>query len=487
MRNIVKKKRILFIIPPITEKIWSNHYHEIYLGLAYIANIASKKNYLLKVIDCDACFIPLNSIKKKILLFKPDIICLTSLYGSLNNAFKIIKIAKQNSLAKIILGGLPATFISNEILNSHKEIDILVRGESELTFIEILNGISLDQIGGISYRLGDKIIHNKGRNYINNLDLLGIPKRNIFPLKKYKIRFKTYNSTAIETSRGCPYACDFCTQKPKEGRKLRLRSPKIVMKELNSILKFTSIKRIMIIDNDFLTNKDHANEILNLIIKNGFNRKFHFMFATRVDNIMIGGDKLLKLIKKANVNTIFFGIESVSDKYKKSIGKIKNEKKIIELFNKLESYEIDPMPSYVIGYPNETKNDINQTLNLAKKLNTKILSFNILTPYPGTLMYDFCVKKNLLLHSNYNSYDNAHAIIKHKLNLNKEFLRMHREYFFRLEYFKKINLLKLFDRRNGGRLAMFLYYLFFMEVQTIFRGIKRILKKIIYKNNCFET
>ena len=117
------KKKILFIIPPITERVWSNHYYEIYLGLAYIAGLIAGKGHTVRVIDCDAEFHPLLSLKNKIKRFNPDIIGLTALYGSLNNAFKIAKTAKNNN-ALLVMGGLPATFIPEHILKKCPETGV---------------------------------------------------------------------------------------------------------------------------------------------------------------------------------------------------------------------------------------------------------------------------------------------------------------------------------------------------------------------------
>lgn len=469
--------RILFIIPPVTEKIWSNHYHEIYLGLAYLARIAHDKGHHIKVIDCDAKNIAPSELTKEIKEYRPEMVGLTALYGSLENALRISRITKSSCDAKVFMGGLPASFIP-DVLLKYKSIDFLIRGEAEETFKLLLDDPGNLDIDGISYRKAGRIIHNKNREFIKDLDSLGLPLRRIFPLRKYKIRFKLHNSTAIETARGCPYGCDFCTQKPKEGAKLRLRSPDMVLKELRHIaIRYPFIKRIMFVDNDFLTNSNHSTEILKRIISRRLNKRFHFMIATRVSNISRGGDCLLRLLKKANVTTIFFGIESVSAKYRDKIGKITDEQYTIDIFRRLEQLEIDPLPSYVIGYPNEEKKDIDETLRFAQKLNTKVFSFNILTPYPGTPFFEYCKKAGLIKGSAWNKYDNAHKVFMHKLNLEKELLRVHRQYILRKDYLSKIRVQKIHKNSQYGRMAMFIYYIIFMELATKLRSIRRILSK----------
>ncbi|MFH1510087.1 MAG: radical SAM protein [Candidatus Woesearchaeota archaeon] len=474
--------RILFIIPPITEKIWSNHYYEIYLGIAYIAARLRLEGHKVSVIDCDATHTTLSALKRHIRKCVPDIVGITALYGSLDNAFKAAEATKQNSKATVVLGGLPATFLAEEVLKCNS-IDIAVRGEGEETFSEIGAGKELSKIAGLSYKKSGKIVHNPDRQHITDLDKLGIPLREIFPLKKYKIQFKMHNSTAIETTRGCPYGCEFCTQQPKEGKILRYRSPEMVIRELKGVTKYRFIKRIMIVDNDFLTNQKHAREILEKIVQEGLNKRFYYMFATRVKNMM-GFD--LGLAKRANVQTIFFGIESMSEKHRKEIGKIESMDATAGLFRRLEENGIDTLPSYMIGYADETEKDIQKTLDFAIRLNSRLFSFNILTPYPGTRYFKDCRLKRLLLHTDYNEYDNAHKVVKHKLDLEKTFRSMHRQYMFRPGYFSTIRPGNIFKRQGGGRIAVFLHYVIFMEAAAISRSIKRIVKGLFSKL-CFET
>ena len=483
------KKRILLIIPPISEKLEAVWYSEIYLGLAYLASLAAKAGHQIKVIDCDSEFHPLLSLENKVKKFKPDIIGLTSLYGSLNNAFKIAKKLKQKSNTKIVMGGLPATFIPEHILKNCKDIDILVRGEGEYTFMDIIEGKKISEIDGISYKKNGTITHNNERKPIQDLDELGFPLRKIFPLKKYKIRagFGSRKSTAIETSRGCPYGCSFCVQSPKEGRKLRLRSPTTVVNELYKIsLEHKKIKRVMIVDNDFLTNPPHAKQILKSIIDKKLNKRFEYMIATRVNNLLKEGDELLKLLYRANVRTIYFGIEAVGKKHRCNIGKIKSFKNTLKLFKRLEKLDIDPLASYIFGFPDENKKDIETTLRFAKFLNTKNFSFNILTPYPKTPLFNIYHKKNLIENYNYNDFDNAHKILKNPKNIETSFKKIHRKYILRSGFLKEITIYNLFKRQSVGRISMVIYYLLFWEIRTILRSVKRNFKKN-FKETTFET
>lgn len=482
------KKRVLFIIPPITEKIWSGYQPVMYMGVAYIARLLSDKGHDVQVLDCDVYNISLSSLKKRVKKINPDFIGLSSPYGALNNALKIASLSKKYSKARVVMGGIPATFISDYILTNCKGVDICVRGEGELTFLDIVEGKALNGINGISYLSNNKIINNPDREYLCDLDSLGLPLRDIFPLRKYRSPFKLSNSTTIETSRGCPYGCDFCIQQSKEGRKLRLRSPEMVLKELITLsMKYGYIKIIMFVDNDFLTNSKHAEDILNLIIKNKLNKRFCFMFSTRVDNLSRKDYKFFRLLKKANVTVIFFGMESLSDRYINEIGKIKNEDTAIRMLKTLEKIGIEPLPSYIIGYPDETKKDIKKTLKFAKSLNTRLVNFNILTPYPGTVFFDKAKKNNLMLPClQYNNLDNAHQVTKHKLNLEKEFKKAHRGYILSFGYFRKIDVIRIYKRENKGRLLFFLYYIVFKEAAVIIRFMKRKIKKLVFKDNCFE-
>ena len=474
------QKKILFIIPPISERIWSNHNNEIYLGLGYIARQLVEKGHKVKLIDADSGFITLNSVIRKIKRINPDYIAMTSLFGSLKNAFRIARRARNVSNAQIVMGGLPATFIPEFVLVKCKQIDILVRGEGEATFLDIVNGLNLEKIDGISYRKENKILHNKDRKFISDLDSLGFPLRKIFPMRKYKKMYHLHNSTMLETSRGCPYGCDFCTQQPKEGSRLRLRSPEMVIKELEHIKEdYKYIKFIKVVDNDFLMKTNHAKKILKMIIQRKLNKRFHIMIASRVSSVLRGGEEIIYLLKKTNVNVIFLGIESACDKYLQKIGKINDRQKTIEVIKRLDKERIYPLASFIMGYPDETLEDINQTFNFAKKLNTSMFRFNIITAYPGTRFFEECRKKGLIADS-YNIFklDNSHQTLKHNLNIKKQYRRLYRNYLLRWKYISGSN--------SGIRFMFFVYYFFFTEILTILIPIKKNIKKLIFGNNCFD-
>ncbi len=474
-------KKILFIIPPITEKIWSNYIPHFYLGLGYLARIAKNKGYFIKVIDCDTTFNPPFILRKKIRKEEFDFICVTAIFGSLTNALKISKICRESSNAKIIFGGIPASFLTEEIFKKSNSIDIIVRGEGEITFQEILDGKEISLIKGISYKKNKEIINNPSREHILDLDSLGLPLRDPFPLKKYRSASEKFSGVAtVETSRGCPYGCNFCTQKSKEGLRLRQRSLDLIMKDFFDISRFEFIKRIMFVDNDFLTDIERAKKILKLIIENNLNKRFSFMIATRILNLLRGGNEIFELLKEANFKIVFVGIESVSEKYIDKIGKIKNMETCISIIKKLENYNIRPLPSYIIGFPEETESDMNQTINFAKKLNTIMFSFNICTPYPGTDFYEELKEKEILKSYNYNMLNNANNLIKGNIDVEKIFKRAHKEYLFRFNYVFG-NSLKDFLSFNNFfyRPVWFAYYLFRFGIKPFIRNQKRFLMKIL--------
>ena len=330
----------------------------------------------------------------KISAFNPDIIGLTVWSA----AFDIVQILTERIKDKIsadilvIAGGHHASAAPDELAEI-KSIDLVVREEGELIFKEIIEKYSenseITGVKGISYYDEDlkKVVHNPDMPLIQDLDSLPFPERNSSFLEKAP---PSYYCRVI-TSRGCPFSCIFCNSHRVWGKKVRFRSPQNVLEEMKELKEIYNVKSFAFSDDNFTLSKERTLEICKLIRQQL--PGIEWIAGTRVDLI---NKSLLEQMKRAGCVQIKFGIEAgnqkVMDRIRKGIT-IEEVKKAVKM---TKDIGLKQTTFFMVGHPGETKDDIQDTINLAKELDPYTAWFNIVSPYPGTELHEIAKKHNLL-------------------------------------------------------------------------------------------
>lgn len=425
-KNITK---ILLVNPPtVTSPTRGNLTANPPLGLAYIAAVLEKEKYTVRIIDALTegwrietkiktnvirVGLPFSDIKRRIADFNPDVVGVSCLFSVQHKeAIEICKITKEiNKNIITVLGGAHPSCVPEESLKD-KNVDFVVIGEGEYTFLELLKklerGLSVDGLDGIAFRKDGQIKILPKTNFIANLDELPFPARHLLPMDKY---FEINNfhdgparnkrSTSIITSRGCPADCVFCSIHSVWGNKFRSRSPENVISEIRYLKDNYKIKELNFEDDNLTFDKNRAMEIFDKMIK----EKLEIIWRTpngvalwRMD------DELLKKMKLAGCYSIIFGIESANEYVLKNIIKKPLDLKKVEPLVKLaKKIKLKVALFFVIGLPGETLDQIKDDFRLAKKLNVNSY-FLFAMPYPGTRLYRICNEKGYL--SKDFSYDN---------------------------------------------------------------------------------
>lgn len=348
-----------------------------------------------------------NQIISLIGNYDPEIVGITCNFTAYaSDAFEIAKLTRDHfKNILIIIGGAHVSMDAENTLKHNNSIDIVVRGEGEITFKEIVesleNGKRFELINGISYKnkMGE-IKTNPDRELIENLNVLPVPDR-----KKLQMDFylKT-NSLAmpfakrepvatIITSRGCPYNCVFCSTKAVWRRKWRPRSPEKVIEEIRMLVKDYGVKEVAILDDQFIVNRKRVNQICDMLIENDLNITLSIPSGT---SIWIVDKNLLRKMKKAGFYRLCFPIESGNKKtlefIKKPVNLVK-AKEIIKLANKIGIWT---QGNFIIGFPYETRAEMQTTINYAYHSGLDYALFFIAKPYAGSEMYEICKKEGLL-------------------------------------------------------------------------------------------
>lgn len=388
--------KVQLIIPPggyFAER-WSKGSTMPPLGLLYIAAVLEKEGIDVRIVPADMKGMGWGDIKKDIVIYRPDIIGITSTTENRFQSFKLIRLAKKTfPQAMVIMGGPHASMAAEDCLAQIPELDLVVRGEGEETMIELCRWYqegkdpeALDPVAGISYRKDGRVKSNPARPLIKDLDNLPFPAFHLVSFEDYHFTFPVPGhgdlpAVNIMSSRGCPFKCNFCATPINWGRHVRMRSPENVIDEIEGLIERYGIKVIFFFDDTFNVNSKRVEKICDLIIER--NLDIFWKCDVRIDLIDL---PLLKKMKQAGLFHLSFGLEAASERIRNEV----IDKKVdIEDFHNLVKWcqELDIIPNvfFIYSHPTETWEEALETIKIIERYGEGIeASIAILHIYPGT-------------------------------------------------------------------------------------------------------
>ena len=293
---------------------------------------------------------------------------------------KVASIAKEIN-PKIITIGLCFTLntLSKEVMKEAKDLDIYLRKDYEVVIKDVFSK-ELENVGGITYRKGSKIIINQDPIPIKDYDSLPLPAYDLLPnLNPYFINTPIGKPfTIIYSSRGCPFQCIYCTV---AGTTTRMRSEKSILEEIKFLKEKYKIKTVSFFDETFTINRKRVIEICKGLL--GMNITWYC--NTRANLVDL---ELLKLMKKSGCKGISYGIESGSEKILKNVSKGITVEQQAEGIKLAKKAGIKVYCSFIFGLPGENKETIKETITFVKKTLPTSAQFNVAVPYPGTKLYE---------------------------------------------------------------------------------------------------
>ncbi len=396
--------KVTLVNPPYPPNVHS-HPSFIPLGLAYLGAVAEKAGHQVTIIDCQAEKLTYEIFNGRIAQTPSDVIGVTATTLLYKSAMKLINIAKQvQPQAVTMLGGSHGTFWDENALNEYPSLDIVVRREGEITFIELLEKLqsqsSLSNVLGITYRNGDKIVRNADRPFIQDLDSLPFPAHHLLSLENLRHNGKIL--FPLISSRGCVFWCDFCSTVRMFGRGYRMRSPKNVVDEMQLIHDKYGIEQVTFYDDAFTVDRNRVMKICDELHA----RKLHMTWdcGTRVDMV---DRELMKTMREAGCIAVWLGVESGSEAILGAMNKkIKLEQTRLA-YKTAHEVGLMTIANVVLGFPGETEQTAKATIRFVKELNPEDVGFYVATPYPGTPMYEEVKKNGWLRVTDFDKYDTA--------------------------------------------------------------------------------
>jgi len=358
------------------------------LGITIVAAYLKERGYSVSIIDFETTLAKSeNEIKDHIQQEDPDIVGVSFFTYDRFEAEKVSNAAKE--LGKIVIGGgLHMTFDPMNTLQSIPSMDIGVLGEGEETLCELVRAIeeerSFQDIKGIAYRKNGKVVVNQLRPLISDLDLLPMPAYHLLPMDKYPYH-------QILGSRGCPYDCIFCASPKFWRRKVRFRSYKLVVDEIEYLVNTYGQKEFDFKDDILFLNKEWTKNLCNELLERGTNIKWNCL--GRVNLI----DKsLFKLMRKAGCQTLRFGIESGNERILKVIKKDITKQQVRHAVKVAKEIPFEVGTIFMLGHPSETLDEMEETCEFAIELGAEHYNFKPADIYPGTQLFQIAVNEGLL-------------------------------------------------------------------------------------------
>lgn len=477
-------KVLLINAPPLKELGITG---EIYppLGILYLAAYARKHIKDLQIKVLDGYKEDKRRILRKIINFNPELLGISFTTQSATGAYRLINEVKERKEGiKIVIGGPHPTILPEECFMKSKA-DIVVIGEGEITFLEILKnlekGKETNSILGTVVSKNGEIKRNPLRPLIHNLDSIPFPARDLIDIKKYPgyMYKKRRYDTDIISSRGCPFNCVYCSNPIWKLQKpwYRLRSQKNVVDEIEHITKNYGIKEIFDQTDEFNGSKIWAKKLCDEIIRRGLDVSWKAQM--RVDNV---DEELAEKLKSSGFWLGLFGLESASDSTLEGIKKRQTINQVEKTLSLMKKYQIKCFGLFMTfnvwekegKLYSENKEGSLRTLEFAKKLlkerKISLFGWSMTTPYPGSKLYDIALKHGLIKKEyigHWEFFDSgANFVMKLPDVSEKDWLEV-------LNAGKKLQAKLLFTSGTFSFSALFLYF------KKAFFLIKRNLEELI--------
>ena len=337
-----------------------------------------------------------------------DLVCISTLTPTAIRAYSIGKRLKDKGIA-VIMGGAHPTFMPEEALQYS---DFVVRGEGDFTLPELISYLdsgapAIETIQGLSYRdKTGKSFHNPDRRLLKEEELNALPVPDFSLVHKWKPSLLY----SVSTSRGCPFACKFCSVIHMFGRNYRFKSAGSVLKELKHVRSVSKGTRFFVDDN-FTANRERTKELLREMIA----EKLTSDWTAQVRTDAAADPELLRLMADAGCYTVYIGFESINPETLEQYNKKQTLKDIVRSIRSFRDHGIHIHGMFVIGADTDDVDVIKRTVDFAIHNGISTIQLMVLTPLPGTPFFKEMKESGRLLHTDWSKYDAHHAVFRPSL------------------------------------------------------------------------
>ncbi|MDD5544571.1 MAG: radical SAM protein [Acidobacteriia bacterium] len=362
------------------------------IGLTMIAAVAERLNHEVEILD-----LALDKkqdeadrrLTAKLQEKKFDLVGLTAMTVEYEAAVRVARRVKQfDPQIPIVFGGQHPSIKAAEMV-SEDFCDYVVKGEGENVFSELVTALSLagslENVKGLVFKSGERVVETPPQELIQDLDTLPYPAYHLLEVERYfrassaRAATKSKRCMQVFTSRGCPWRCTYCHD--LFGKSFRARSPENVFGELKLLYDRWGVREYMVEDDIFNLDIERAKEIFDLVKERLPDVYFQFGNGLRLERF---DEELVRKMAEGGTHYVCIAIESASPRIQKMIKKNLKLDRSAEALSWMRKYKIRTLGFFMIGFPTETLDEIQGTIDYASRLDLDEALFSIATPYPGT-------------------------------------------------------------------------------------------------------
>jgi radical SAM superfamily enzyme YgiQ (UPF0313 family) len=370
------------------------------LGILYLATVLKERGIEVSVLDQPAKGFTVEETVNWVERENPDVVGFSTFASSGRTAALISnKVKERNPDVITVFGNYYATFNHERVLRKYPSVDIVVRGEGENTILELVNCLGnkgkFKEVRGITFRNDKNIISTPDQPLIKDLDSLPFPDRELIDVEYHSIiagaNVAPKKFTSIVSSRGCVYRCRFCCCTQFARNMWRPRSVENTLEELH-FLASEGYEQFIFVDDSFTLNQKRVIELCRAMRKEKID--MDWICEGRVDNCSF---EMLREIARAGCKILYFGIESANQRILNYYNKQTTPQQSENAVKTARKAGIDVIVgSFIVGAPDETREEIQNTIEFAKQIPIDFPQFNILGVYPGTDIWNEFEAKGLL-------------------------------------------------------------------------------------------
>ncbi|MHC4874177.1 MAG: B12-binding domain-containing radical SAM protein, partial [Planctomycetota bacterium] len=380
------KRSVVFIEPSGSgTNVFDNYMKLPLMGPLYLGTILENQGYEVRILNE-------NMLSEAIDPFdiRADVFCVTALTVSANRAKLLCgQLKKIYPDSLVIVGGIHASLLPDEYTDV---ADYVVTGEAEDIIVDL-----------VEKKFSEKVVTGTQPADMDSL-----------PVVNYRLleARETLSIVPLMTSRGCPFDCNFCTVTKIFGKRFRMQSPERIIEEIENAIAVLGRNDFFFYDDNFTADKKRAHAICDLIIE----KKLDIIWTTQVRSDLAKDEELVQKMADAGLQWVYVGFESIDDQTLKSLHKSQTKADIEKAISCFHEYGINVHGMFIFGDDNDTVDTIKNTVDFAIDNDVDTVQFMLLTPFPGTQIYEKIKSENRLFHTNWDYY-NAMFPVFHTKNI----------------------------------------------------------------------
>lgn len=424
------------------------------VSLAMMAAVLEQDGSSVRILDASAEGLRMEDVFQEVREYQPDFIVWTTATPTIESDLSLAaRFKEMDPHLKTAVLGTHVSALAEDVLKKTKDLDFIIRNEPEMTIRDIVRSLEKNlppgNVTGLSYRkISNEILHNPDRPFIHEMDDLPYPAWHLVNTSCYRLPIKNEKFLIVAPFRGCPHKCTFCSCQEYYGYKVRKRSMGHLINEFKRDIKEFGVRNFFMWAETFTIDRKYVQEICQAIIDSGLD--IAWTCNSRVDT---ADPELLRLMRKAGCWMISFGIETGNQEVLDQTLKRTKVEEAEAAVNNAHKAGIKVVGHFILGLPGETRQSMQETVDLALRLNVDLAQFYCAAPIPGTSLYQMAVA-NGWIHKDipWDQFRQDTAIMKLP-NLPPEEVTRFRKYASRKFYFRLTTVLKIVQLAGPAHLA----------------------------------